>query len=689
LHTGKKLVAGVVAAAAAGAAAIGISVSAASTATSSSGPKNAAQQIKLSKQVPTATPIKHVVVLFDENISFDHYFGTYPNATNTDGSPFTALPNTPAVNGLTPTLLNNNPNADNPQRLSPADAVTCDQNHSYTPEQSADDNGNMDKFVQNTTGGSCSPTGNPDSSTYGPNGIVMDYYDGNTVTGLWNLAQHFTLNDNFYDTQFGPSSPGAINVISGDTTGAVSEGGSSSAVINGTLNGDVDPYFDECSNSSATPSGPGEAGGTTAELTGQNIGDLLNTKDLTWGWFQGGFAPSSTNTVSGQSEPQPVCASTHTNVGGATVADYSPHHEPFQYYASTSNPYHLAPAKDEQVGTVFPKGVNHQYDLSWFNNAVKKGYMPAVSYLKAPEYEDGHAGYSDPLDEQRFIVDEINEIEQSKYWPSTAIFITYDDSDGWYDHQLGTIVRGSQTPQDTLNGVGQCGTPAQSSAATADRCGVGPRLPLLVISPWAKQNYVDGTFAEQASIPAFIEDNWGLGRIGGNSADSTAGSLMNAFNFDQSYGSAPAIIMNDTTGEIEKTIKAKPPKGDSADVVTHFHINSARYRGFAQNAEVSAKVDRMQRVAAPKVSVSTRSHGSTVRVLVRTHGGSGALTTARMRVREGNRVVVDRAVTIRNGRGTAVVRRNAQLRAGSYRVTVTVDRGGEVSDATRAVRIAS
>ena len=61
--------------------------------------------------------------------------------------------------------------------------------------------------------------------------------------------------------------------------------------------------------------------------------------------------------------------------------------------------------------------------------------MPAVSFLKAAEYQDGHPGYSDPLDEQNFLVNTINQIEQSKFWSSTAIVITYDDSDGWYDHQ--------------------------------------------------------------------------------------------------------------------------------------------------------------------------------------------------------------------------------------------------------------
>src|SRR5215472_4822715 len=100
--------------------------------------------------LPTATPIKHVVVIYGENESFDHYFGTYPNATNTSGNPFYAAPGTPAVNGLTPALLTANPNGSNPTRLDPAnvnDLLTCDQNHDYTPEQIAFDNGKMDMFT--------------------------------------------------------------------------------------------------------------------------------------------------------------------------------------------------------------------------------------------------------------------------------------------------------------------------------------------------------------------------------------------------------------------------------------------------------------------------------------------------------------------------------------------------------------
>ena len=367
----------------------------------------------------TATPIKHLVVIFQENVSFDHYFGTYPHAANTDGNPFHALAATPSVNGLTPALLTSNPNSANPQRLTPAQALTCDQDHAYTAEQQAADAGLMDKFVEFTNNSDCSP---PEFSAPG---LVMDYYDGNTVTALWNYAQHYAMSDNFYDTEFGPSTPGALDLISGQTYGGTALNtagqvvsdpsviGSANSAGTGTVYSDGDPYYDGCSSHS----------GPTIAMTGQNIGDLLNAKGVTWGWFEGGFAPTST-TASGT----PVCGSSHTNIGGAAVTDYIPHHEPFQYYKSTANPDHTPPASLAEVGR--DGQANHQYDLSWFYKALDGGNLPAVSFLKAAAYQDGHAGYSDPIDEQHFLVNTINAIQRSRYWRSTAIMITYDDSDG-------------------------------------------------------------------------------------------------------------------------------------------------------------------------------------------------------------------------------------------------------------------
>src|SRR5204862_1458260 len=117
---------------------------------------------------------------------------------------------------LTPALLTHNPNAYGPARLTHQQALTCDQDHSYGNEQKAYDGGKADKFVENTDHDTC--TGQP--IIFGQPGLVMDYYDGNTVTALWNYAQNYAMSDNNWDTTFDPSTPGALNLISGQTGNA-------------------------------------------------------------------------------------------------------------------------------------------------------------------------------------------------------------------------------------------------------------------------------------------------------------------------------------------------------------------------------------------------------------------------------------------------------------------------------------
>jgi len=512
------------------------------------------------EQLSTTTPIKHLVVIFQENVSFDHYFGTYPYAANPDGEPpFHPAAGTPAVNGLSGALLSANPNLFNPQRLDRSQALTCDQDHGYGAEQSAFDHGLMDMFVQDTGNSACSPP------AYAAPGLVMDYYDGNTVTGLWNYAQHFALSDNSYGTNFGPSTPGAINVTAGNTYGAIC--GPSSAVYrgapcaaapgsvpatswssqpaqgSGTVYSDADPNYDVCS---ATEDGTPAS--RTIQMGGENIGDLLDRAGVTWGWFEGGFA--SPGYVSGDpasDDLAQVCTAAHRNIGGAMVKDYIPHHEPFQYYQSTANPLHLPPTSIAMIG--HQDQANHQYDLRDFWAAADAGNLPAVSYLKAPAYEDGHAGYSDPLDERRFLVETIDRLERLPSWRSTAVIINWDDSDGWYDHQLGPIVTQSQTALDTLTGAGQCGAnPSRVPDGQQARCGVGPRIPLLVISPYARRNYIDNTFTDQTSVVSFIEDNWLDGeRIGGGSADAWSGPLDHMFDF--AHPDAPRLFLDPASGE--------------------------------------------------------------------------------------------------------------------------------------------
>jgi phospholipase C len=576
---------------------------------------------------PTATPIKHVVVIFQENVSFDHYFGTYPHVANSDGQPFKAAKGTPAVDGLLPAtgeslpaslrhstnLLYSNPNLADPMRLDSSatglagDAggqLTCDQDHNYSDEQQAFDGGAMDRFVQSVgTGSGSSPFGTACNA-----GQVMDYYDGNTVTGLWNYAQRYAMSDNSYGTTFGPSAPGAISLVAGDTGEVDTAHMANSPSIatatkpnadltpNGlggySLTSDAQGYYDDCSTRDAVA------------LSGQNIGDELNAAGLSWGWFEGGFSPSTSYQEalaatgnSGQpdstftpdefssyfanaanrpahSSNQNLCDAVHpvgSGLGGTGQwgykDDYIPHHDPFQYYASTANPHHLtvpanANGQDTLAGLqeigqdtqAYVNGVpqfntpNHQYDTSDFNQLVAAiarhelppSALPAVSFLKAPGYQDGHAAYSDPEDEQQFLASTVDGLMASPDWKSTMVVINWDDSDGWYDHASSGIANPSLSVADNLTNTsltvsstgtsGQCGGSPQGSEETpfplADeqgRCGLGPRLPLLVISPYAKRDAVDHNLSNQASMINFVEYNWGLAGIPGSADQALAG----------------------------------------------------------------------------------------------------------------------------------------------------------------------
>lgn len=321
----------------------------------------------------TATPIQHIVVIFDENISFDHYFGTYPNALNPPHeTPFKALPETPRVNGLTAMLLEHNPNylnakvnqsfAVNPFRLGPAQAATADQNHDYTLEQRAFDSGLMDAFPQYTGVPALATQMLPPESLAGAplayvnqtKALVMGYYDGNTVTALWNYAQRYALNDNSYASTFGQSTQGAIELISGQTNGVTDQINAAAFLVEG----------------------------------GQGT-----------------------------------------------------------YIRSRRRRSH--------------------------RGCVLKPYL-------GPDALPG---------------------------PSV-------------DHAQG-------------------------------RCGYGPRLPLLVISPFARRNYVDHSLTDQTSILRFLEDNWLAGeRVGGGSFDALAGSLNAMLDF--SHPDARPYLLDEATGQILK-----------------------------------------------------------------------------------------------------------------------------------------
>ena len=340
------------------------------------------------------------------------------------------LTNNPNSNANAPAAPNNSrhngADAANPFRLSPSQASTADQGHNDMPEQAAYNNGNMDGFPAwvGTAGGTAANGPLPPPAAVATKGLAMGYYDGNTVTALWNYAQHYAMNDNSYSTQFGPSSPGAINLISGQANGFAHAtnvqdgsgnllhptheafGDASHTSSNITMIGDADPEMDVCSNPTIDQ----------VTMAGRNIGDLLNLRNITWGWFEGGFNLQTVN-----ANGSTGCARLHA----ADPAEFPVLVDRLHPAPPAVPVLRLDPQRDPRAAE-FDRGdradqhhtdpANHQYDSDDFFAALNAGNLASVNFLKAPAFQDGHAGYSNPIDEQAFIVKAVNAVQESKFW---------------------------------------------------------------------------------------------------------------------------------------------------------------------------------------------------------------------------------------------------------------------------------
>ena len=317
---------------------------------------------------------------------------------------------------------------------------------------------------------------------------VMGYFDGNTVTALWNYAQHFALSDNSFATMSGQSTRGALNLTAGDTYGVLCGPASSvygdvpecgrpgvvdahtPAPTNGQLGtfvDDTDPYWDVCST------------GQPAALTGRNIGDLLTAAGVTWGWFQGGFTRAADGTCSTESSarsfrprrrrsiPGPTRSAFRTTCRTTTRSSTSRRRRIRCTCRRRRWPWWAGPTRPS-ISTI-SRGSGRRRE---------PGTCPPSRSSRRPPTRTGIPGNSNPLDEQTFLVTTLNRLQQLPEWRDMAVIIAADDSDGWYDHVMPPIVNQSSTPLDF-----QCGSRSDGPGA---RCGYGPRLPLLVISPYAK-----------------------------------------------------------------------------------------------------------------------------------------------------------------------------------------------------------
>jgi phospholipase C len=281
----------------------------------------------------------------------------------------------------------------------------------------------VDKFVQNDapTAPGCDPT------------KVMDYYDGNTVTALWNYAQHFSMSDNSFGTTFGPSHIGAINLISGNNHGLILSQ-PSAAIVDGTQIGNVEPTYDDC------PVDP-----VNIHFTGRNIGDLLNARGISWGWFSDGSKPTSR-----LADGTPVCNETRNQ--------------------QVRRHRHRVRQRQLAVPVL-------QVDVEPAAPTAHVGRGDQASGSGQPRVRHRRLLGRGPLDEQDFIAYLVNRLERLPSWNSTAVVIMYDDSDGAYDHVMPPILNDSQTVLDALTGPGLCGTGTPILGGYQGRCGHGPRLP--------------------------------------------------------------------------------------------------------------------------------------------------------------------------------------------------------------------
>jgi phospholipase C len=423
--------------------------------------------------------INHVIVIYQENWSFDGLYGSFPGAegihsadakfdqVDKKGNPLSVLPQPIlSVDKKTKKVtLDNRFPADLP--VQPFDLLqyikttekTGDLVHRFYQEQDQIDGGKMDKFVAVSDNG----------------GLVMSYFDASKLPE-GQLAKQYTLCDHYFQGAFGGSLLNHLYLITADTIAWKDAPATVRAQVdaNGKMvkDGFVSPdgyIINNCQteNIPHDPKTPKDQLVPGSDVP--TIGDRLSDKQVTWAWYAEGFNDA---------------------LAGKADADYEYHHQPFIYFKKYAS----------------PTWVDHTHlkDKEDFLNDLKSGTLPSVSWIKALGENDEHPGYSDIQEGQEYVAGLVKAIQASPYWKDTAILITYDDHGGRWD---------------------------QVAPPTRDWLGPGIRLPLIVVSPFAKKNYVDSTVYDTTSILKFIESRWGLDPL--NDRDKNATNLTNAFDFTQ------------------------------------------------------------------------------------------------------------------------------------------------------------
>ena len=422
--------------------------------------------------------INHIVVIYQENWSFDSLYGKFPGANgldnaaattpqvDKDGNPYSVLPQ-PLNTSFSPAVPDPRFPADLPvaafdtQKFVGANQQTGDLVHRYYQEQYQINGGKMDKFVAWSDAA----------------GLVMSYYDATNMPE-GKLAQQYTMLDNFFHAAFGGSFLNHQFLICACAPTWADAPPSIVATLdaNGmmTRDGQVTPDGFAV-NTSYSVNQPHPASITDKSMlvpqqTAPTIGDRLSDKGINWAWYSGGW----TQALLGH--PAPL---------------FQFHHQPFAYYANYAD------------GTQ-AKADHLKDEIDFFKDA-QNGALPAVSFVKPLGPDNEHPGYATLANGQAHVAELVTAIQNSPAWNDTAIIITYDEHGGRWDH----------VPPPAI-----------------DKWGPGSRVPTIVISPFAKKGFIDHTQYDTTAILRLIEDRYGLPPLGDR--DAKSGNMMTAFDFNQS-----------------------------------------------------------------------------------------------------------------------------------------------------------
>lgn len=415
-----------------------------------------------------ANKIKHVVVIYLENHSFDNLYGQFAGAnglsnatpaqiTQVDatGTPYAFLPPISGSSAFPENLPNTFFNID---QYVPNDQMTPDVLHRYYQEQLQIDGGKMDKYALYNTSA----------------GLSQGFYK-TSLLPLLNIAQKYTLCDNFYHSAFGGSFLNHMWLIAAASPVFPNAPASIVAKLDASGNlvtdGAVTPDGFVV-NTSFSVNNPHPSTANPATLipnqTIPTIGDRLNDKHVSWAWYSGGWDSA----LAGKPDPT-----------------FQFHHQPFIYFTNYAD------------GTQAKK--DHLKDETEFIAAAKNGTLPSVSFVKPLGINNEHPGYSDVANGENHTVELINDVLNGPDGKDAVIIVTYDENGGFWDHVAPPVID--------------------------KKWGPGTRVPAIIVSPFAKRGFVDHTQYETIGILSFIEKRWGLAPLGPR--DDNADPFSNAFDF--------------------------------------------------------------------------------------------------------------------------------------------------------------